>query len=119
VSFRKKSGRKVGKRTPITEEHTLDLLQVLANLFAGLRGGREETRIYKRYFDTNRTGAHLFPRLTWRGRFESEDVVSQATSEIGRGARLCLEKIHGVTTGGGGMRTMAQDTRVRRMKEQL
>jgi hypothetical protein len=66
-----------------------------------------------------RTGAHLFPRLTWRGRLEFEDVVSQATSEIGWGARLCLEKIHGVTTGEGEVRTMAQDTRMRRMREQL
>jgi hypothetical protein len=59
--------------------------------------------IYKCHFGIEHTGAHLFPRLTRWGRLEFEDVVSETTNEIGWGALLCLEKIHGVTAEGGYM----------------
>jgi hypothetical protein len=88
------------KRTSIAIEHALDLLQVLADLFAGLGGEAIHISVAS-MTSIEQVGPHLFPRLTGRGRLEFEDVVSQAAYEIGRRALFCLEKVHGVATGGG------------------
>jgi hypothetical protein len=96
------------KRTSIAKEHALDLLQVLADLFAGLGGEVIHISVVSMTV-IERVVPHLFPRLTGRGRLEFEDVVSQAAYEIGRRALLCLEKVHGVAAGGG----KKEDDRVR------
>jgi hypothetical protein len=90
------------RRTSIAIEHALDLLQVLADLFAGLGGGNHigVCSVTDAVFGVD--VAHLFPRLTRRGRLEFEDVVSQAAHEIGRRALLRLEKVHGVGAAGEG-----------------
>jgi hypothetical protein len=92
----------VEKRTSVTIEHTLDLLQVLANLFAGLGEGRRHAYV-NTTFGIEHTGVYLLPRLAWWGRLEFEDVVSETTNKIGWGALPCLEKVHGVTVEGGYM----------------
>lgn len=103
-----RGARWLRKRTSIAIEHALDLLQVLADLFAGLGGEAIHISVVS-MTAIERVGPHLFPRLTGRGRLEFEDVVSQAAYEIGRRALLCLEKVHGVTAGGG----KKEDDRVR------
>ena len=90
----------IEKRTSIAIEHALDLLQVLADLFAGLGGEAIHISVAP-MTAFERVGAHLFPRLTGRGRLEFKDVVSQAAHEIGRRALLRLEKVHGVAATGG------------------
>lgn len=92
--------RSLGKRTSIAIEHALDLLQVLADLFAGLSGEAIQISVAS-MTAIEWVRAHLFPRLTGRGRLEFEDVVSQATHQISRRPLLCLEKVHGVAIGGG------------------
>lgn len=78
-------GIAVERRTAIAKEHALDLLQVLADLFAGLG----DPYISHPSFNMDHAGGggkggtHLFPWLTWRGGFEFKDVVSQAAHEIG------------------------------------
>lgn len=64
--------------------------------------------------------AYLFPRLARWGRLELEDVISETTNEIGWGALLCFEKVHGVTMRDRWMvRTMARGAKVGRKRERL